>query len=136
MNEEYTMLELIDLLESKAINGLLSLDDVATIVFDTRFPEHLSDDATEKLIQYSNEFKKYKSLGRIIIKKYEESIEINKKVIELKNKEYVNDQEDDIIVNKIYELKLKDKEIENEVKLLEEEFNSLHSYFKKIKNYK
>lgn len=134
MKEEFTMQELKDLLESKAINGLVSLDDVATIVFDTRFPEKLSEDATKKLIQYSNEFNRYRSLGRIIIEKYNESIEINKNIINLKKKEYINDDEEEKIVNEIYELKLKDKEIHEDVKLLEEEFNNLHTYFKKIKN--
>lgn len=134
MNEEFTNQELIDLLEEKAINGKVSLNDIASIVFDTRFPEHLSKNAVEKLIEYSNDYNRYIELAKILSVKMPELVELKKKIIELQNADYINDEEDEKIVNEIYELKIKEDEIEREIKPLEEEFDNLHEYFKKIQN--
>ena len=135
MNEEFTNQELIDLLEEKAINGKVSLNDIASIVFDTRFPEHLSKNAVEKLIEYSNDYNRYIELAKILSVKMPELVELKKKIIELQNADYINDEEDEKIVNEIYELKIKEEEIEREIKPLEEEFDNLHEYFKKIQNH-
>lgn len=135
MKEEYTMQELIDLLESKAINGLVSLDDIATIVFDTRFPEHLSQHAVEKLKEYSKDYSRYMELAKILSVKMPELVELKKNIIELQNSEYINEEEDEKLVEKIYNLKMKEKEMENEIKPFEDEFDKLHLYFQKIQNY-
>lgn len=135
MNKEFTNQELIDLLEEKAINGKVSLNDIASIVFDTRFPEHLSKNAVEKLIEYSNDYNRYIELAKILSVKMPELVELKKKIIELQNADYINDEEDEKIVNEIYELKIKEEEIEKEIKPLEEEFDNLHEYFKKIQNH-
>ena len=132
MNNEYTMQELIALLECKSVKGKVSLDDIAQIVFDTKFPERLSQNALEKLIEYSNDYKRFKELGEIILEKSQEVLEYQKQVIELNDKSYINDEEEDKIVNEIIELTMKQKEIKDEIKPFEVEFNKLQSYFKKV----
>ena len=132
MSNEYTMQELVALLESKAKAGKVSLDDLAEIVFDTNFPEHLSQNAVEKLIEYSNDFKRYQELGKILLPKSQEALEYQKRIVALNNTNSTNDEEEDRIVNEIFELKTKIKVIEEELNPLEDEFQKLHSYFKNI----
>lgn len=55
--QEFSMEELIALVESKDIDGNVSLTDIAHIVFDTRFPNHLSKNAEHILIKFSKDFK-------------------------------------------------------------------------------
>jgi hypothetical protein len=132
MSKEYTMQELVTLLESKAKDGKVSLNDLAEIVFDTKFPEHLSQNADKKLIEYSNDYKRYQQLGKILLPKFQEELEYQNRIVELNGIEYVRDEEEDKIVFEIYELKLKQKAIEDEIKPLDDEFQKLHTYFKKI----
>ncbi len=132
MSIEYTMQELVALLESKVNGGKVSLDDLAEIVFDTKFPEHLSQNAVEKLIEYSNDYKRYQELCKILFPKSQEALEYQERVVELNNTHSTNDDEEDKIVNEIFDLKTKIKKIEDELKPLEDEFQQLHSYFKKI----
>jgi hypothetical protein len=136
MSQEFTMQELVTLLDAKAVNGKVSLDDIAEIVFDAKFPEHLSKNAVEKLIEYSNDYKRYKELGSLLLPKTQEVLEHQKRIIELNNTHPTNDDDEDKIVNEIYELKLKQKQIEEEIKPLEDEFQNLHSFFKKIQEQK
>lgn len=132
MSNEFTMQELVALLDAKAVNGKVSLDDIAEIVFDTKFPEHLSKNAVETLIAYSNDYKRYKELGGILLPKSQEVLEYQKRIVELYNIHSTNDEDEDKNVNEIYELKLKQKQIEDEIKPLEDEFQKLHTYFKNI----
>jgi hypothetical protein len=132
MSKEFTIQELVALLEARAKNGKVSLDDLGEIVFDTKFPEHLSKNAVEKLIEYSNDYKRYNELGSILINKAQEVLEYQKKIIVLNVKEYTNEDEEDKVVNEIYDLKLKQKAIEVEIKPLEVEFQKLQTYFKNI----
>ena len=132
MSKEFTMQELVALLDAKAVNGKVSLDDIAEIVFDTKFPEHLSKNAVETLIAYSNDYKRYKELGGILLPKSQEVLGYQKRIVELNNIHSTNDDEEDKIVNEIYELKMKQKQIEDEIKPLEDEFQKLHTYFKNI----
>ncbi len=132
MSKEFTMQELVALLDAKAVNGKVSLNGIAEIVFDTKFPEHLSKNAVETLIAYSNDYKRYKELGGILLPKSQEVLEYQTRIVELKNIHTTNDDEEDKIVNEIYELKIKQQQIEDEIKPLEDEFQKLHAYFKNI----
>lgn len=132
MSNEYTMQELVALLESKSKDGKVNLDDLAGIVFDPRFPEHLSQNAVVKLIEYSNDYKRYQELSRILLPKTQEALKYQERIVALKNTFSSNDDEEDKIVNEIIELKSRQKEIEDEIKPLEDEFQKLQIYFQNI----
>lgn len=132
MSKEFTMQELIALLESKSINGKVSLDDIAEIVFDTKFPEQLSQNAVEKLSECSNDFKRFNELRGILLEKYLEALDYQKMIDEINSKGYINQDEEDKIANEICDLKLKQNDIVDTIKSLEDEFNNLQAYFKKV----
>lgn len=130
-NNEYTTQELIDLVKSKSVNGKLSIENLALIIFDARFPQKLSENAIRELTEASTIYKRYLELANDIFVKYESISELQKQIENI-NKINDGDEEiEDIIVDEIMKLKWKQNDIKDLISSLENEFNELNQQIKK-----
>lgn len=130
--EEYSDDELINLVNSKAVNGKISLENIAQIVFDIRFPKNISKNAETNLRKMSNEFDQFKTVFEILIEKYNLQIILINNIIELQNTEYVDEETEERVIQEI--LKLREQEIinDNEIADLQNEIAPLRKYFSKL----
>lgn len=134
--KEYTKEQLVALIERYSQNGKVSKNDLADIIYDSDFPKHMFDEAHKKLIEYRDEEERFKELGKILKKKYSEILDISKKVIDLMDVVTNNDEDEDEIVTKIYDLKQEQNGIERSIEEMEIEFNGLMNKIKARIDYK
>lgn len=124
MAKEFTKEELIAQLETKMQNGMVSMDDIAAIVFDERFPQHLSDNAQGELISARNDMARFKELSKILTPSWERLIQLQE---ELRNLSQSTEEN----VEEIFLRRVEMNGIQNEIRHLEAEFDSIADRIKK-----
>lgn len=129
--------EFISLMEAKVVKRKISLEDVLHIISDDRFPEHLSNNAIEKLEKYSAEYKRYNAVWTKLTKQQimylEMFIKLNSKHGRNIDKFGKNNDKSVFEEPAIQELNVKMKQKLELISQLTVEFKILHSYFNKVK---
>jgi len=128
---EYTEQELVELFNSKSVNGELSLTDLTIIAFDIRFPAKLSQKTVEKLNELSKDFRKYSDTKEKLADKYCEQLYLIEEMIALINGEFDDDALDTITLREIDTIKQKESIVIKEIDVLEEELDGINKIFTK-----
>ena len=114
--KEFTKQELLNLLNKLTVDGKVSFNSFGEIIFDSRFPDELFENAKQGIIEARNDENRFKELASILSEKYKEALSIQKRLTELSENRFDN------LIN-IKTLKNQLSDIEKEIYPLEEEFN-------------
>ena len=113
--KEFTKQELLELLNQHQVDGKLSFNSLGEIIFDSKFPDTLFSNAKDQIIKAREDEQRFKDLGVILVKKTQEALEKQKKVVALNDNISNN-------VQTISDLKKQIENIENELIPLENDF--------------
>lgn len=70
--EKYTREELAEILKSSSVDGKISQNDLASIIFDERFPDELFMNGSNVMIEYSDKKEKLRNLANSLESKMNE----------------------------------------------------------------
>lgn len=118
MSKEFTKKELIDFLQTQEIDGKNSLETIAELVFDEKFPKELFENAKNELVKVRDDTQLFSELSNILIPKWKEIIRLREQNRILKDNTELNFEKLQINNARILE-------IENSIKPLEIEFDIL-----------
>lgn len=90
--KEYTKEELLEQFKQNEVDGKISHESLAELIFDTQFPNHLYDNAKETLIDARDDENRFKELGQILYSDTNKMLESQKKVFVLKT-QYPKDRD-------------------------------------------
>ena len=114
--KDFSKKELIELLQKHEVDGRVTFSSLGEIVFDSRFPDELFQNAKGEIVKARDDEKRYKELAQSLQEKYQQLIEKQNKISKLSRNKTEN-------LHKIAELKNKQSQIEIEIEPLETEFN-------------
>jgi len=126
MAKEYTKEELIKLLNQHSEDGKVSFGSLGEIIFDSKFPDELFQNAKDQIIEARNDEKIFKEASNILLEKYQEVLRLQKKIIRLSEDKLNN-------LEQIIKLKKEQAEIEREIEPLESEFKEIQARIKERK---
>ncbi|MEA5401934.1 hypothetical protein VB776_03330 [Arcicella sp. DC2W] len=118
MSKEFTKKELIDSLQTQEIDGKNSLEIIAELVFDEKFPKELFENAKNELVKVRDDRQLFSELCIILIPKWKEIKRLREQNIILKDNSELNFEK--LQINNASIL-----EIENSIKPLEIKFDIL-----------
>lgn len=121
--KEFTKEELIQMIQERALDGKVTVDDLGKIIFDSRFPDSLFENAKEQIINARNDSKRAQELSETLLPKYKELQELQRQVIDLTYDRATN-------AERISVLKKKIEKIEIDIKPLDKEFMEIASRIK------
>lgn len=116
MSKEFTKKELIEVLQTQEIDGKISIEAIAELVFDDRFPKELFENAKNELVNDRDDTQLIKKLSIILTPKWEEIMKLRNENIILLGNAHLNSE-------KLQANKARILEIENIIKPLEIEFD-------------
>ena len=121
-NKEFTKQELVELLNKYEVNGKVSFDDLGQIVFDSKFPDELFQNAKEEIIAARNDERRLKELVEIFLPKAQKALVLQQEVVVLCENRLEN-------LARITSLKKQISDLEIEIAPIEKE---LHEVKKRI----
>jgi hypothetical protein len=114
-NKEFTKQELLDILNKLTVDGKISFNSFGELIFDSRFPDELFENAKQGIIEARNDEIRFKELAGILADRYKEALAIQKRILELYEDRFNN-------LFNIKTLKKQISEIDLEIGQLETEF--------------
>lgn len=118
MAKEFTKRELIEYVLKNETDGMISQESIANLVFDGNFPKEQFDNAKNELISARDDENRFKELSAILLPKWTEIMELEKKNTELAKKS-------DLDYASLGTNKAKILKIQNDIRALQHEFSTI-----------